>query len=400
MSAATLVASNGRAGTAPAPSMVFNHVFDNVGLGSPPVTSQPFTVSGNPLLVSLSGSALVANTQMVTYPSKLNSGAGVAAGTPQVFINPAQQHFPLVRSWALATGVTAGEVTLTTTPQNTVAHTDDNVCAMVCELGPGAPLAVRAVVQPASAQATVAGQPALYQPFVSFGGRLLIRACASGQQPNGSSGEWISFAIDVDGQEAARTELLAPPSSVETGWHHATVPVDVLVDAPPGPHVVAVRPLAVAAASINTFVDVNDFTSLLVLEQTGPEGALEISPLLVNAPALAQNGSGTTAYATFTSGGGTLVIFVSASAWSKAANELNVAVQLDGQALVTNGNPATLHGAVNTAAMHIPLISNEFLVAGVGAGTHTLSLLADANTVTDQNDRVSIMVMELGPSAG
>jgi hypothetical protein len=401
MTVATLPAANGRAGVSPGPSIAFTHVFDNAGLGSPPLTSQPFTVSGNPLLVSLSASALIASAgQLASYPTKLNSGSGVAAGTPEVFINPAQQHFPVVRSWALASGVAAGEVTLTSTPTNTLAHADDTLCATVCELGPGAPLAVRALVPPTSAYATVAGQPALYLPFVSFGGRLLIRASASGQQPSGSSAKWITFAIEVDGQEVARTELLPPPSSVETGWHHATVPVDVLVEAGAGPHVVAVRPLAVPAANINTFVDANDFTSVLVLEQTGPEGALEISPVLVNAPTLVQNGGGTSAYATFTSGGGTLVLLVSTSAWSTAPNELNVTVQLDGQPLVTNGNPATLHGGVNTPSMHIPLISNDFVVPGVGAGNHTISLVADANTVTDYNDRVSITVIELGPSAG
>ena len=401
MSAATLAAVNGRAGTSPPPSIAFTHVFDNAPLGSPPVTSQPFTVNGNPLLVSASASTIAASTANVSYALKLNAASSPAAGTPEVWINPTQQHFPLVRSWALVTGVAAGEVTLTASAgANAAPNGDDTICATVCELGPGAPLAVRAVVQPLSAQATVAGQPALYQPFVSFGGTLLIRASGSAKQ--GASGALISFAVDIDGQEVARSELLTPASSAESGgpWHHATTPVDVLVDAAAGPHVVAIRPLASAGANLNTAVDVNDFTSVLVLEQTAPRSELEITPVLVNAPLIAQSGSGTAAFATFASGGGTLVILASASAWSTAPNVMNLALQLDGQPLVTNGTPAVLHGSVNTASMHIPLISNDFVAQGVGAGNHTLALVADANTTTDANDRASITVMELGPSAG
>jgi hypothetical protein len=160
------------------------------------------------------------------------------------------------------------------------------------------------------------------------------------------------------------------------------------------------RPLTSAGTNLNTAVDANDFTSVLVLEQTGPRSALEINPLLVNAPGLSQGGSGTAAYATFASGGGTLVILASASAYSSAPHVINLALQLDGQPLVTNGNPAVLHGGVNTASMHIPLISNDFVATGIGAGNHTLTLVADSNTITDSNDRVSITVMELGPAAG
>lgn len=399
MSGATLTATNGRAGVSPAPSIAFTHVFDNVPLSSPPVTSQPFTVNGNPLLVSTSASAIAAGTGKVSYALKINSASSPAAGTPEVWINPTFQHFPLVRSWALVTGVAAGQVTLTATSgADTSPNNDDAICATVCELGPGAPLAVRAVVQPTSAQATVAGQPALYQPFVSFGGRLLVRASGSAKQ--GSAGALLSFAVDIDGQEVVRTELLTPSSEAGGPWHHATTPVDVLVDVAAGRHVIAIRPLAGAGTNLNTAVDVNDFTSVLVLEQTGPRSELEITPVLVNAPLIGQTGGGTAAFATFASGGGTLVILASASAWSTAPNVISLGLRLDGQQLVTNGNPAILHGGVNTASMHIPLISNDFVAQGIGAGNHTISLVADSKTTTDGNDRTSITVLELGPSAG
>ena len=148
--------------------------------------------------------------------------------------------------------------------------------------------------------------------------------------------------------------------------------------------------------------DSNDYTTLLVLEQTGPPGAIEINPVLVNAPCLAQPGSGTAAFATFSSGGGTLVIQAAASAFATVAGgiPLNLTLELDGQPLVTNGSPAILHEFGNTVAMHLPMVTNDFVAPGIPAGSHTLALVADKNTNTTADDRVSITVMELGPAAG
>lgn len=391
MTAATLAGANGRADVTSAPSVTFTNPLDNVPFSASTVTSHPFTVSGNPLLVTSCASAYVSTAGLATCPFTLTAATGVTAGTPQAWINPPATHSTLLRTFALLTGVPAASATVTAqTGANEVQDVNDVACATVCELGPDAPLAVRAIVPPASAQAAAAGQPILYQPFVSFGGRLLIRA--AGTAKSSANDTQMTLAIELDGQEVARSELYGSGNQ----FHFATVPVDVLVDAGAGPHVVAIRVVQGGTT------DSNDYTTLLVLEQTGPPGAIEINPVLVNAPCLAQPGSGTAAFATFSSGGGTLVIQAAASAFATVAGgiPLNLTLELDGQPLVTNGSTAILHEFGNTVAMHLPMVPNDFVAPGVAAGSHTLALVADKNTNTTADDRVSITVMELGPAAG
>jgi hypothetical protein len=393
MSAIAFEATDGRVGAVAPGSITFTQPMNNMACTGSAITSGTFSIGGNPLLVSssVSGSSSAGSDTMI-------ASVGVApgnlpAGLPTVMANPANSHFPLVRSWALVQGAAPSTgATVTVSPkQNLAQNGDDYACVTVCELGAGAPLAVRAVVGPtAVATAALPGQPLLYQPFFSFGGPLLIRAAASGWVQNAAG--IVSVVIELDGQEVARTEILAAPS-----MHLATVPVDVLVDAGLGHHVIAMR----ITPGVTCVTDVNDYFSLLVLEQTGPPDAIEISPLLVNAPCMDQQGKGTAAVATFTSGGGTLVIQASGSAFAASPTRLTLNMLLDGQPLVINGTAAALRSAVNVNGIHVAMVSNDIVAPGIPAGSHTLALTAtDGVTFTNADDRCSITVLELPPATG
>lgn len=373
-----------------APSITFTQPLNNAAWAQNTITSAPFAVGGNPLLISVAGDQWNPTNGLMVQQVVVDTGAGVQAGAARVCANPANNHMPLVRGWSLLPGVPASSPTVTVGQSpNTSQNSDDKCCVTVCELAPGAPLAVRAILGPQSIGASGTEPVVLYAPFKSFGGRLLIRAAGSAI-PSGAG--LVSFAIDVDGQEVARSELMGITAAANQ-WHLATVPVDVLVDAPAGPHVIGVR------VSGGT-TDINDMISLLVLEQVGPSTALSITPLLVNSPCTPQSGAGVAAQAAFASGGGTLVLQLSASVYASVQTRTCLAVELDGQPLTINGTAACLYGAVNTSGLHLAMVSNDLVVTGVPAGPHTIWLVATDNaTCTSGDDRCSITVLELGPTA-
>ncbi len=92
----------------------------------------------------------------------------------------------------------------------------------------------------------------------------------------------------------------------------------------------------------------------------------------------------------FTTGGGSLLLFVSGSGFSNAgAQVIGVQILIDG----------IFHGVAqvftNEALSHKSFTANATLVKGILAGAHTLTLTAMPNTVTDFNDFFSVTILEL-----
>ncbi len=392
-----------------AAALTVTQAFNNRSWASQAITSAAFPVGGSPLLVSSSSSGwLTPNGGAVAQePVQVtSSGHAFAAGTPQVFINPANCHQPLVSSWALVPGVPAspGATVTASTATGTTVDGGDSCCVTVYELGFNAPLAVRAATGPSAAvpgqtEQFFPGGVMLYQPFVSFGGRLLIRVAGSAIPAANLS--MTTLVVDLDGAEIARAEICAHQNTATaSNWHAATVPVSVLADATPGSHALVVRALGGTSA---TQFDYHDFVSALVLEEMGPPGALQINPLLVNAPCAPQAGNGVAASAGFSSGGGTLVFWAAASAWTGGADTpVNLNFHLDGLPLTVGAQQANLHGFANTSvtgAVHLTLVSNDLVVEGISPGRHLLELVGDGVTQTDGNDRCSVTVLELGPAS-
>jgi hypothetical protein len=403
----SVTSANGRADTAAAPPttppIAITQAMNNLAWPSSggAITSS-VKLGGNPVLVSASMSGWTASpgaplqAQIDVTPSPAPE---IPAGNPGLCINPGSTHQTFVRSWTLLGNVPAstGATVIAQGGTNITLDENDTSCVTLFELGPDAPLAVRVATGPAPPPIPLVVQSGvmLYEPFVSFGGRLLIRVAASGMPP--ANGQQVSLAIDLDGEEIARTECLGLTNTGgNTNWHFTTVPVDVLVDAAPGNHALVVR------TSGGSQFDAHDLVSALVLEETG---TIEIQPVLVNAPCITQNGSGTAAWASFGSGGGTLVICASASGFPKdttTSYSLGLGFVLDGQPLKLGGQQAMLQVLANspngwTGQMHLAMVSNDLVVPNIPGGSHVLELVANANTFTDGDDRCSITVLELAP---
>ena len=99
---------------------------------------------------------------------------------------------------------------------------------------------------------------------------------------------------------------------------------------------------------------------------------------------------GTGKNATFSSGGGTLHIIVSGSAYVSAfGSTMGVTVQLDGRVL------GDMRLFANEASSHKAFPTRVFVPSGVGSGNHVITLTASNGvTVTDFNDPYSVTVVE------
>jgi hypothetical protein len=96
----------------------------------------------------------------------------------------------------------------------------------------------------------------------------------------------------------------------------------------------------------------------------------------------------------FTSGGGTLIIFSSGSGWSSDTNGIWIGmnVNLDGQ--FVDGIFVLANGTSSNS--HVPFGSGATVVSGIAAGTHTIQLTTyTTNTKTDGYDWFRVSVLEL-----
>jgi hypothetical protein len=97
--------------------------------------------------------------------------------------------------------------------------------------------------------------------------------------------------------------------------------------------------------------------------------------------------------AAFQSSGGSLLLMVSGSAFrpQNMGGPMAVTVQLDAQ------NLGELRAFANEGFSHRPLVERSFVVTTAGPGTHTINLLAGAETLSDGNDVYNVTVIEFDP---
>lgn len=335
------------------------------------------------ILIAFSGSAWSATANQVISLQLWLDGEPVPSGLLQMPASAASMHLSLGRAWALVRGATAGQHTLTVVAgQSTVTDANDTVCITVWELGSN--LAVR-FNESVPAPEHGAGAPLLKTAFQTQGTTpILVSASTTGWGASqGVLGATVT--VDQDVNAAASLEVFANNAN----QHLAAVPTDIQL-APParGQHELDV----VCEPSTSTDIG-NDMVHVNVVEWVDPSQGptiVQLNPPLQNAPAATQHGDGgSIASATFTSNGGPLLVMVNLSAWSSSSNvQISAGIQIDGfsQGFVQIfANPNTTHMA---------MVSNPLAVAGVRAGKHTFNLMGELNTQTDQNDRVSVTILE------
>ena len=75
-----------------------------------------------------------------------------------------------------------------------------------------------------------------------------------------------------------------------------------------------------------------------------------------------------------------------------SGDTIGMTVSVDGEQVGTAKTSAT-------TAPHFPFVSNPMVVTDLAAGTHTLSLAALGNTTFDDDDVISVTVLELPADA-
>ena len=210
-----------------------------------------------------------------------------------------------------------------------------------------------------------------------------ITVSSSGSGWAGQSGGIVQTSFQTDHNIGSLGEVMANNAN----QHLATVPVDLLsTEGIRGQH-----PLMLSGGQ-STWIDQGDYGHVAVLEWVNPDAPMFVgmNPPLQNAPANSQEGGGgVIAQSQFTSDGGTLLVRANCSVWTQNAPcMLEVGIQIDG---VSQG---FLGIFANFSTTHMTAVSNDLVLTNVPAGQHTLTLLAEEATITDSNDRVSVMILE------
>jgi hypothetical protein len=92
----------------------------------------------------------------------------------------------------------------------------------------------------------------------------------------------------------------------------------------------------------------------------------------------------------FTTGGGTLLIFASGSGYAGSSQVIVMSVYVDSN-VVGTCNVRINAGTINE---HFPFVSNGIIATGIAAGAHTITLTT-TTAVTDGTDYFSVTVLEL-----
>ncbi|HEY4811382.1 MAG TPA: hypothetical protein VIH71_10035 [Solirubrobacteraceae bacterium] len=112
-------------------------------------------------------------------------------------------------------------------------------------------------------------------------------------------------------------------------------------------------------------------------------------PLLSNKQCNSQSGGQVMAQSSLPSWGTDLLVFLSASGWANSPAGLSAAVKIG------TSTPQTAV-FVNSGAMHSALVRRRLFLADAPPGNLSVPVTAGAQTVTDLNDRVSLVVIQRG----
>lgn len=296
-----------------------------------------------------------------------------------IYANSTAMHLSMGHTWAWCEGIAPGSHTIALLAgTTTITDLNDRACVTVWEMGDGCAVrfAEDAPCPPGVGDVLLKGAAEIY------GGDLLVAAGASGWSGQGGV---IGASVETDGSSVALTEVFANSS----GMHLATVPVATVVQGVPR----GSNSFAITAEGA-TATDGGDIAHLAVVEWVDPQQApavLGMSPQLQNAAGSSQDGDGgAVAQSSFQSSGGTLLVSVSASGWTpnSGGGPLQIGVQLDGT------SQGFLEIFANDSDTHMAMVTNDLVVSGIAAGDHTLTLIGEANTHTDLNDRVSATILE------
>ena len=361
------------------PSSVFQPL-NNVPLvaqtGQSFVAKAAANFTGGDALIGVSASAYSTNPGPIGMSIWLDDQpTGAQLGT---YASSGVTHLALGHAWAWCRGLSPGQHTIMLEAGPTTV-TDPNDFACVTVIEPNDGLAIRLAED---------------APSPSGGAKPLITAMAEtgdgGLLISGSSSGWVTQAATTvrssllyDGGDGAPMEVFAN----NAGQHLTVVPTDYIQDNDPNSR--GNHEFQVIGGGM-TQTDQSDIAHLAVVEWVDYAQAPSYLSQISNAPAAAQHGDGgTIASVPLPTKGGPLLVKVGVSCWTPSTNvPLIVGIQIDGKSV------GFARIFANPSGTHMATVTNDLVVTGVPAGSHTLGLIGEANTYTDENDRVSVISFE------
>ena len=313
-----------------------------------------------------------ANQGMKVEPL-VNEQGDPSRGTA-VFVNPANTHVPLLRRrvspvYPLPEGQSTFNV-LGNSGVNTDPNDSVTMAAVdISEISPTPKVTLQEI--------GLAANSGLYteQVFVSSGHPQLISVSATAWSQK--AGQHIGAQLLIDNQPNANYQVFANVTS----QHMSLVGGDRVRSLPQGQHTLRLLPHASAT------IDSNDVWSITVMEFPSPS---TLTQLLGNDNCKEQPGGGVIASAPYTSKGGTQLICLWVSAYAKQARRMiSATVQVDDNPV----GSVQIYPAI--ASSHMLLCGGDIAPGSIPAGQHTIQVIADDNTVTDVNDRISLTVLEV-----
>jgi hypothetical protein len=334
-----------------------------------------FTVNGGDALIGVSASAWAASgpTPITIEVWVDGQPTGQKLG---LTATQGAMHLSLGHTWAYCQGLSPGQHTLALyAGQATVTDGNDYACATVWEMGQGC--VVRFNYDAPSPSGT--GEVLIKDAFETEGETQLFISASSSGWTTGAPNQVIGSNIWY-GAPTATLAVFANQSDMDL----AAVPADlVYTEEHRGQQVVQLQALP------DTSTDTADIAHLTVVEFVDPANAPVIRANVQDTAQSQHGDGGTIASTPFTCEGQALLLRVSASAWTSGTNvPLQVGIQIDGNSI------GFLQLFANPGNMHMTMVTNDLLLTGIPAGQHTLSLIGEINTITDQNDNVSLLIME------
>lgn len=291
------------------------------------------------------------------------------------FFNQTAMHLPLLRRRVMVSPLSQGESLVAVTATNEFTNTDPNDSVTAALLAFGS-MSVPPQVRLDAAGMAEGGGGYTAQSFTCDGGDLVVSvACTAwAQQPN----TLISAVLYLDGDPVAYPTILANPDSL----HMPLNAMDIrLSGVQAGGHQLDLM------AGSDTAVDDNDVWSLTVMEM---QGESTVTQLFANDVLPDQNGGQPVAKQVYQASGGEQLILVSMSGWSSAGGQM-----ISAQVFVDDDPIGTLKTYANQGAMHLALTGGDFAPGVLPVGQHAITVVAGPDTITDQNDRLTLAVLEL-----
>lgn len=336
-----------------------------------------FNVNGGDALIGVSASAWAASGVTPISIEVWVDGQPTSQKLGLTATNAAM-HLSLGHTWARCSDLSPGQHTVSLfAGEATVTDQNDFACVTVWEMGDGCKLRF-SNDEPSPVGS---GEVLLKEAFGVDGETQVFVSASSSGWVTGPGGQVMGSNIWLD----------APTNSLDIYANNseqdlAAVPADLIMTlSARGQHLVQLQ------ASQNMSTDQSDIAHLAVVEFVDPSNAPIVRAQMQGATAQAQQGDGGTIASTqFTTSGGPLLMRTSASAWTNGTNvPLQMGIQING-----NSIGEFLQLFANPPTTHMAMVTNDLVVDGVSPGTYQFGLIGELNTITDQNDRVSISIME------